>query len=121
MCIKNLSSFFDLINIISFCFIFMASEKIKKRKKIKDASKESVKEFSQAFKRPIFILGIVFWIGLLLFFTLSSVVSFRTGNVVNTQEVFGVSGVYLYLILFVVLGVLLFFVWKYMIKKKRNN
>ncbi len=93
--------------------------RIKAGKKIKDASRVPVKDFSTGMKRPVFILGVVFWLGLLLFFALSSVKSFRTGQVINSQEILGVSGVYVYITLFIVLGILLFFVWKYMIKGKK--
>jgi len=88
-------------------------------KKSKEEIKKSRNNFLKRAKKPVFVLGVVFWVRLLLFFALSSVVSFRTGNVVSTQEVFGVSGIYVFLGLFIFLGVLLFFVWKYMIKKKK--
>jgi drug/metabolite transporter (DMT)-like permease len=89
------------------------------KKKAREEIKKSGSEFLERAKKPIFLLGVTFWVGLLLFFALSSVVNFRTGNVVNTQEVLGVSGIYAFIFLFILLGALLFFVWKYMIKKKK--
>ena len=87
-------------------------------KKVKDASKKPIKDFSEKTKRPIFILGVAFWIGLLLFFGLSSITSFTTGNVINAQEIIGIQGYSIFIGLFILLGVLLFIVWKKMIKKK---
>ncbi len=89
--------------------------------KIKDVSKRLVKDFSEKTKKPVFILGVVFWMALLLFFGLSSIISFRVANVFNNQEIFGIQGYSLFIGLFILLGILLFIVWKKMIKGREEG
>jgi len=84
-------------------------------------SKKIVKGFVNNFKRPIFILGIISLTVLFVVMTAESFSLVKTGYAISNSSALGVSGSEFVVLSFVVLSVLVFLIWKYLIRNLRNN
>jgi len=69
-------------------------------------------------KRPIFILGAIVWIALFAFIFGTSFFKFKTGHAISIGNTWGISNSVILILLLFSLSILLYLVWKYLIKKK---
>ena len=72
-------------------------------------------------KKPIFVLGIVVWVALFAFMFGASFFKFKTGNAISLATTGGVQNSIVLTLLLVCLSVLLYFIWVFLIKKKRRK
>lgn len=77
--------------------------------------------FVDNFKRPIFILGIMSWIALFIIISTESFSLVKTGYAISSSNVLGVGGSEFVVLAFVVLSILVFLIWKYLIRDLRKN
>ena len=80
-------------------------------------AKKDKEQLIENTKRPIFLLGVATWIAVFVFIFGVSVFKFRTGNVVYLSDTFGVPNSIVFIVLFILLSLLLYFAWKYLIKR----
>ncbi|MDA3836572.1 MAG: hypothetical protein PF542_03030 [Nanoarchaeota archaeon] len=79
-------------------------------------AKEGEVHLIENMKKPIFVSGVVFWAVAFALIVGGFLLKFRTGYVVSSQVVGGMPMSIVMIGLFVVLAILLFIVWKLVIK-----
>lgn len=82
-----------------------------------------VKKFMQKFivstRKPLFILGITFWVAVFGFLMADSLSFSTTGHAITEMNsVYGIPGSAILVILLIVLSIVLYFVWKNVLKLK---
>jgi len=78
-------------------------------------------EFVDNFKKPIFILGMFSWVALFIIMSTESFSLVKTGYAISNTRIAGFSGAEIIVLIFVLLSILMFLVWRYVIKDLRNN
>lgn len=84
-------------------------------------TKKIFKYFVNNFKKPIFILGIISWIVLFVVMMTESFSIVKTGYAISTSSTLGISGSQFVVLLFVVLSILMFLMWRFLIKDLRKE
>ncbi|NCN86572.1 hypothetical protein GW932_01965 [archaeon] len=88
---------------------------------MKKVIKEPVENFVSHTKKPLFILGAIFWIGLFVFIFSNSFSKVVTGHsIVALNSIGGFSSTSVLIGLFLILSVLLFLIWKFILCAKKK-
>lgn len=81
---------------------------------------KTLEGFVSNFKKPIFILGIMSWIALFVVISTESLSVKKTGYAISNSVILGTTGAEFVVLIFVILSILMFIIWRYVISDLRK-